>query len=478
MLTGYRFRLYPTRAQAAILLRWIGCQRVIYNAKVGEDRYFRTFARKALQHAGMFAPVDGTYAQFITDETAWLREVPAQVLRNGAASWVTAYSRFFKKLGGRPKLKRKSGRQSVWLTAELFRFEPAEGSYRFMVGTKKCPVGEIAYNAHRPHTPPASVRITLEAERWYLSFSTEDATILPDPQETADWLADFGHAELTERAVGIDRGVAVPFMCSDGARYDLDDIQKARVAKKQAAARRWQKKLARRAKGGQNRRKAARRIAALHRYETDVRRDFAHQTSHRIIADPRTLLIVFEALGVQRMTRRPKAKQDANGRWVRNGACAKAGLNRSILGAMWSRTKDCCAYKAQRAGKLVIDVPAHHTSQECSRCGYIHPENRMSQSAFLCQRCGHAENADSNAATNIRNRGVARIRSGGYRETEKKRIRRMRKKQQQVGGGSSEHTSVETMVSRAAGNGPALGSEKQKGGLARAAETPTSTTEG
>ena len=41
MLTGNRFRLYPTQRQQKILLRWIGCQRLIYNAKVSEDRYFR-----------------------------------------------------------------------------------------------------------------------------------------------------------------------------------------------------------------------------------------------------------------------------------------------------------------------------------------------------------------------------------------------------------------------------------------------------
>lgn len=34
--TGFRFRCYPTPAQARILLRRIGCQRFIYNAKVTE----------------------------------------------------------------------------------------------------------------------------------------------------------------------------------------------------------------------------------------------------------------------------------------------------------------------------------------------------------------------------------------------------------------------------------------------------------
>ena len=46
MQIGNRFRLYPTPAQERVLLQWIGCQRFIYNAKVGEDRLniFRRYA--------------------------------------------------------------------------------------------------------------------------------------------------------------------------------------------------------------------------------------------------------------------------------------------------------------------------------------------------------------------------------------------------------------------------------------------------
>ena len=78
MQTGFRFRCYPTPQQAQILRRWIGCQRFIYNAKVSEDRYFRAFARKALALTGQQPPQDQCYRQFITADTAWLRDVPSQ----------------------------------------------------------------------------------------------------------------------------------------------------------------------------------------------------------------------------------------------------------------------------------------------------------------------------------------------------------------------------------------------------------------
>ena len=91
---GTKYRLHPDEQQAKVLSQWIGCQRFIYNAKVGEDRYFRTFSRKSLMHAGMLVPVDQKYSQFISEETAFLRDVPSQILRNGVYRWMTAYQRF------------------------------------------------------------------------------------------------------------------------------------------------------------------------------------------------------------------------------------------------------------------------------------------------------------------------------------------------------------------------------------------------
>ena len=124
MQIGNLFRCYPTPEQVKILLQWIGCQRHIYNAKVREDRYFRRFARKSLPLVGQYAPIDQQYSHFKTDLTPYLSEVPSVILRKGAVLWKQAYGRFFSKLGGRPAIHKKTGKQSVWLTSEMFKFVP------------------------------------------------------------------------------------------------------------------------------------------------------------------------------------------------------------------------------------------------------------------------------------------------------------------------------------------------------------------
>ena len=68
-------------------------------------------------------------------------------------------------------------------------------------------------------------------------------------------------------------------------------------------------------------------------------------------------------------------------------------------------------YKALRRRKLVISVSPHRSSQECARCGHIHPANRVSQSQFHCQRCGHVANADHNGARVVKKRGVAALKT-------------------------------------------------------------------
>ena len=66
-------------------------------------------------------------------------------------------------------------------------------------------------------------------------------------------------------------------------------------------------------------------------------------------------------------------------------------------------------YKAKLYTVPLVIVNPKYTSQECNICGYIHKENRKSQSEFLCQQCGHFEHADINAAKNIGKRAALSI---------------------------------------------------------------------
>jgi putative transposase len=472
MQIGNRFRCYPTPAQAQTLMQWIGCQRYVYNAKVGEDQYFRRFARKSLAHTGQFAPIDQQYSHFKTEQTPWLSEVPSIILRNGTVLWKQAYSRYFQKLGGRPAIHKKHGKQAVWVTSELFEFKPIVDSatgeitgHQLCIGTRKHPVGVLAFKAHKGYKPPASLHISIHAGQWHVSFNSDDGLMEPSDKDTSAWLCEFDALALRAMTVGLDRGVALPLAASDGQLFEFSAIQKKRVANQEKHKKRWQKRQARRVKGSSNWVKAKRKVARYQRYGGDVRRDVAHKTSHALAVDPRYKLFVFEALKVKNMTKKAKPKQDEQGRWLRNGARAKSGLNKSILASAWGQTKVYLQYKARRQGKLVIEVPAFYSSQECGSCGHIHQDNRVSQSVFVCQSCGHTDHADHNAAKVIAARGVKQLLAGRGVKKEKKTCRITRQKVGAEGskpGAAIPPTLGETEVSRLGGNTPALWSLTQE----------------
>lgn len=468
MQIGNRFRCYPTAAQEKTLLQWIGCQRHIYNAKVSEDRYFRRFARNSLQHTGQYGPIDQQYAQFKSDLTPWLSEVPSVLLRNGAVLWKQAYGRFFSKLGGRPVIHTRHGKQSVWLTSELFQFESVVDTdsgeitgHQLHLGTKKFPVGVLAFTAHKEYRIPASIHLSILAGQWHVAFNYDDDIPEPTDKETSDWLMQFGEAELHARTVGLDRGIAVPVACSDGRQFGFSEVQQVRLVQHEQRKKRWQRRQARRTKGSAGWLKAKRRVARYQRYGAEVRRDVAHKTSYALAGDPRYLLFVFEALQVKNMTAKAKPKQDEQGRWIKNGAAAKSGLNKGILASTWGKTNVFLRYKARRQGKLVLEVPPQFSSQECAACGYIHQDNRISQSGFVCLSCGNMDNADHNAGKVIALRGVRQLLSGRSVQKEKKQARITRSKvgtegSEPVGPPSAVQLSPgETKVSRGGGNIPA-----------------------
>ncbi|MEU4514562.1 transposase [Nonomuraea wenchangensis] len=86
---------------------------------------------------------------------------------------------------------------------------------------------------------------------------------------------------------------------------------------------------------------------------------------------------------------------EAPGRNVRQ----KAGLNRGILAAGWGRLVRRLEHKAP---SRVRKIDPRHTSQTCNACKHVAGKSRESQALFLCVACGHRDNADVNAAKNMR----------------------------------------------------------------------------
>lgn len=391
MLTGIRYKATPSDHQAQVLSQWIGCARVIRNAKCDEDRYLRTFARNYLP-VGTFPKPDKSYSQYKTALTPWLKECPSQILRNSATIWAQTYQDFFRGRCGRPQPKSRIKGNYIWLTREPFQLTKERGCWVLRIGTKKNDLGELKVKWHRKPLAdrlPNSIWVRVEHGRWSVSFSYDDGK-LDDNHLTNDehlrWLRQCSAEQLEGLITPLDRGVARPVQ-THNATYTVD----ARALKKQRGRekylKRCQRKWARQKKGSNQRKKTQARIARLHRQTANVRDDFLHKTSRSVINSAK--VIVMEDLKLANMTKcAAPVTGPAPGRWLANGARAKSGLNKALLGVGLNRLETYIAYKAHRQNKPVFKVNPAFTSCECAACGHIHPDNRPNQATFRCLMSG------------------------------------------------------------------------------------------
>ena len=237
-------------------------------------------------------------------------------------------------------------------------------------------VGWIRFRWSRA-VPPAvkSYRITRDrAGRWHVAFAH-----IPDPIPAP---GDGG-------VVGIDRGVAVSVVLSTGELLHSPSLTPG----ERIRVRRLQQRLARAQRGSNRRQRTKLAMAKLKAREADRRRDWVEKTTTDLARRFDTIRV--EALDVRAMTRSARGTLDQPGVRVTQ----KRGLNRAIRCQGWGRL---VARLDQKAADRLERIPAAYTSQRCSACGHVAPENRKSQAVFACVACNAGPyNADVNAARNI-----------------------------------------------------------------------------
>lgn len=83
--------------------------------------------------------------------------------------------------------------------------------------------------------------------------------------------------------------------------------------------------------------------------------------------------------------------------------------NRKVKFLGLSSLKQEVEHIARKYDIAVSTVQASYTSKMCPICGCIEDGNRPNQETFECLECGHKDNADFNAAKNIRNRVLVTV---------------------------------------------------------------------
>lgn len=363
-LKTYKVKLNPTHHQAHLFRRWLGASRFMYNLCLDYKKTLYEMRKQPISKYQIQKELKN-----IKNEIPWMKEVHSQVVQNVTDRLFSAFDHFFRRVKkgeekpGYPRFAKKD----LW---KSFQFKQGFVLDEEKRKIKLPKIGNIQY--HKSQSIKGEIRtvsIKKEADGWHASICCME-DIQPDPKNN--------------NAVGIDLGIKDFLVSSDGEVYENPKT----LSKWENKLIKTQRELSRKKKGSNNRNKTKRKLQKLHQKVARVRKDFLHKISSQIISENQ--VIVCENLNIQGMVKNHK-------------------LSKSIYDVSWGMFMNILSYKAQWHGKTFIKVAPHHTSQECHHCGWKKKDLSLDQREWTCQGCGSHHHRDENAAINILNKGMEKI---------------------------------------------------------------------
>lgn len=382
-LQAYKYRLNVRDAATEThLSRQVGCGRFVWNKALGasQDKY----------------PGYSNFSALLPSwkkEHPWLDEVDSIGLQQSLRQLDAAWKNFFKFPDhfSRPKFKKR-------LQSDAYRIVGAAAKKAGQARIWVPKLGWLSFRQSRPWMGEVtSMTITRKARRWYVSLQCKVVEDAPKSRLNDDW-------------VGVDVGIAQYATLSTGKHYD--GVRAFRKNRRKLA--RLQRRFARQVIGSARRKDTAGRIAALHHHIAMKRHDRAHWVSSKLVKNHGRIRM--EDLRLVNMMASAKGTHENPGKNV----AQKRGLNRHLADQGLRQLRQYVEYKLKWSGGAFEAVNPAYTSQTCHACKHVSRENRLSQADFKCVSCGHGDNADINAAKNIRDT------AGGVPRSERARRRRRR----------------------------------------------------
>jgi putative transposase len=377
----FKYRLYPTAEQDAILAQTLGLCNWLYNTALEQRRYVWRTRGKSVSYYDQKAELPDLKAT-ITEFAA----VHSQVLQDVIKRVDATYQRFF----DGPKAKRKVGYPRFKAATQYHSFTYPQfdnGVTILETGLLRLSkIGDVAVEWSRPiEGTIKTVTLVRDAGAWYVCFSCEAVSCQPRTP--------------TDKAVGIDLGLKVFLMTDQG-----ESVENPRYYRKaQKRLKKCQQDVARRPKradgtNGENRKKSILKLQRAHQEIARQRTDMHHKTARWLVDNYDTICV--ENLRVAAMAR-------------------NRHLSKSIYDAAWAAFLTILTFKAASAGVWVVRVPAAYTTQTCSNilpsgqmCG-TRVKKSLSVRTHICPSCGYIADRDHNAAATIKHKGLSYRRADG-----------------------------------------------------------------
>jgi putative transposase len=358
----YHYRIYPSKSQIAALESQLGFNCDLYNAGLQErrdawtkgvrvDLYAQGRQLTEVRRAGMAPEAMNAWTQF---------EALVRLDR--------AYQAFFRrcKTGEKPGYPRFRSKRRYDSLIWSFRGH-AGGAALIDARLRLQGIGSVKLKLHRKLPQGASLKtvtVTRSCGHWHASFSLTVENVILVPSVAA---------------IGIDLGITNFAALSTGRL--INGPRSYRAA--QSSLRVAQRRVSRRTRGSVRRRKAGLLVARTHEHVRNVRRDFQHKLSRRLVNE-------FGIIGVEALNIK---------------GLAHSTLAKDISDQGWGEFLAMLNYKAEGAGSQILAVDPRNTSQECSGCEALVPKP-LSCLVHSCPDCGLVLDRHVNAARVILKRAL------------------------------------------------------------------------
>ncbi len=185
--------------------------------------------------------------------------------------------------------------------------------------------------------------------------------------------------------LGVDRGIKRVAVCSNNSFYPTNHI----------LAVKWRYQQLRQELQSKGTRSAKRKLKRISGRERRFMTDRNRKIAKWICNMPYPCIVLENLRGLKQHSKKkknlPKKVRRQFGNWA------------------YYQLEQFLIERAEKVGKTILFVNPRHTSQRCSRCGYISKTNRPSPPHFFCRECCFKLHADLNAARNLSDFGKALI---------------------------------------------------------------------
>ncbi len=356
---AYKYRINPTEEQKILINRHIGSCRWVYNYAL--EKRTKAYAEDKTKFGRFQIQADLPILKK-QKQTAWLKEVNSQSLQASLEHMDNAFVRFFRDKKGFPKFKNKHYSKQSFSIPQNIKADwnnkrvsiPKIKNIKLSLDRK--PAGEIK-SATISKTPTG---------KYFISILVDTGLKPPNKCQVKP-----------ETSIGVDLGIKDFLTTSNGEK-----VKNPRHLKKNLfRLKKLQRRASKKKKGSCNRRKANFKVAKLHERIHNLRTDFLHKLSSKLISENQTICL--EDLNVQGM--------------LKNHCLAQ-----SIQDCSWSKFNEFLKYKAEWRGVNIVRIGRFEPSSKmCSGCGYVNRELKLSDRKWQCPECSVAHDRDINAAKNI-----------------------------------------------------------------------------